>query len=46
MVNTRVITAAQDLGYRSADRWGLSFATWEALLLTRSPDLASISAAP
>jgi integrase len=43
LVDRRVVAAATGLGYRSADTWGLPCATWEALLLTRSPDLTSLS---
>lgn len=44
-VDQRLRTITHTLGYRSVDAYGLPCATWEALLLTRSPDLTSLSAA-
>lgn len=44
-VDRRLRTITDTLGYRSVDTYAFPCATWEALLLTRSPDLTSLSAA-
>lgn len=43
VVIKRVVDAGHDLGYRSTDVWCLPCVLCEALLLTRSLDLASVS---